>query len=48
MEGWGSFFIAVSVLTFLFSGDPDLYDKLFELAHLWADGQLMGFRLLFP
>ena len=42
MEGWGMFMIAILVTVFLLDGDPDLWDKLFELAHQWADVQLEG------
>ena len=43
MEGIGSFLIALIVLSFImFTGDPDLWDKLFELAPLGLHGHPGG------
>jgi len=34
------YILIVFLLSDLFQGDPDLWDKLFEVAHIWADTQL--------
>lgn len=34
------YILIVYLLVGLFHGDPDLWDKLFEVAHIWADTQL--------
>ncbi len=36
------FILLVFILFALFDGDPDLWDKLLEITHHWADEQLVG------